>query len=286
MHSYRFVCALLLLALHASHVQAEELWGVAAGNQLINFSSSDPSVCEGRPITGLATGESIVGIDYRPEPPLMRLYALADTGQLYLINDPASGVATPVQPGPPLMLKGPWFGIDFDPVEDHLRVVSDAEQNLRVDADTGDLVATDGAIAYAPGDQNAGMDPIIAAAAYTNNFDGSSSSTLYAIDSRLSVLVTGSSTGNGIIATVGSLGTAAGAINGFDISGVTDAAYVAVSGIGFETSLCTVNLKTGIATSVGLIGCGGGPLGGLSVANFLTPITPSTWGLTKSQFSN
>ena len=143
------------------HVQAEELWGVIAGNELINFSSSDPSVCGRRPITGLATGESIVGIDFRPEPPFMRLYALADTGQLYLISNPESGVATPVTPGPPPTLKGTWFGIDFDPLEDRLRVVSDSEQNLRVDPDTGALVATDGDLVYAAGDPNAGMDPRI-----------------------------------------------------------------------------------------------------------------------------
>jgi len=98
----------------------------------------------------------------------MRLYALANTGQLYLITDPVSGVASPVTPGPSPTLMGAEFGIDFDPLEDRLRVVNDADQNLRVHPDTGALVMADGDLAYAPGDPNAGQDPRITASAYTN----------------------------------------------------------------------------------------------------------------------
>ena len=35
------------------------------------------------------------------------------------------------------MLSGTAFGVDFNPMADRLRVVSDAEQNLRANADTG-----------------------------------------------------------------------------------------------------------------------------------------------------
>ena len=260
-------------------------------NELINFSSSDPSVCGKRPITGLATGESIVGIDFRPEPPFMRLYALADTGQLYLISNPGIGVATPVTPGPPPTLQGTWFGIDFDPLENRLRVVSDTEQNLRVDPDTGALVATDSDLVYAAGDPNAGSDPTIVATAYTSNFDGATSTRLYAIDPWLGVLVTEDPPGSGIITTVASLGglggSLGGAVNGFDISGSTDIAYFATSGIVPEPVPCAINLKTGEAMGLrDLSVCsGGGPLSGLSVANSLTPVDPSTWGQIKSQFA-
>jgi hypothetical protein len=275
--------ALVFPPLYDQPAQAEELWGVA-GNDLITFMSSDPLPCERRPITGLATGESIVGIDFRPEPPFMRLYALADTGQLYLISDPASGFATPITPGPLPVLKGTWFGIDFNPIEDCLRVVSDSDQNLQVNPDTGALIATDGDLVYAAGDPNAGKDPRITAAAYSNNFDGANSTTLYAIDASLGVLVIENPPGSGIISTVGSLGVSH-PMNGFDVSGSTGTAYVAlVQGAIFEPALYAVNLKTGKAVEIGTIGCGGGALRGLTVANLLTPIDPSTWGQIKSQF--
>jgi hypothetical protein len=86
-------------------------------------------------ITGLADGESLIGVDFRPSNGL--LYGVgrigadpASLGQLYTI-DVDSGLATAV--GSRLIpLNGNAFGVDFNPVPDLLRIVSDLGQNIRV----------------------------------------------------------------------------------------------------------------------------------------------------------
>jgi hypothetical protein len=291
MHSIRqrisngMVLFALLSLMALESASAEELWGVAAGNELMNFSSTNQTDCGRRAISGLAAGESIVGLDFRSGPTGMGLYALADTGQLYLIIDPISGIALPVTPGPAHSLLGTVFGVDFDQVGDGLRVVSNAEQNLRVDPDTGALMMADGNLAYVAGDPNAGKDPGVTACAYAINPDVSSSSTLFAIDSQNDVLVVLENPENGGMETVGSLGVGAHNINGFDISETTGIAYAAlVAGAIPEPSLFVINLTTGEATRVGSIACEGGPLRGLTVANVTSSVNPSTWGRIKAQY--
>lgn len=269
--------------------QPEELWASTRSNNLINFFSDNPGACAIRPMTGFAVGEHIVGIDFRPKPPLMRLYALANTGQLYLISDPNSGVATAVGPGPAPMLSGSEFGVDFNPTVDRIRVVSNANQNLRMHPDTGALAATDMNLNYAVGDANAGVTPQVAAGAYTNNFDGAPSTVLNDIDTGLDILTTQTPPNNGTLNTVGSLGVDASEVNGFDISGRTGTAYAALrTGAPAQSTLYTIDLATGAASPVGLIGCATDePIRGLSVGNDLgTPVEPSTWGRIKQTFEN
>src|SRR5205085_7246601 len=59
---------------------------------LLTFTSEDPGqILSAVAITGLQTGEQVLGIDTRPA--TAELYALTDGGRLYVIN-PTSGVAT------------------------------------------------------------------------------------------------------------------------------------------------------------------------------------------------
>ena len=84
---------------------------------------------------------------------------LGSTSRLYTI-DLTSGVATQVGASPfAAALSGTNFGFDFNPVVDRVRVVSDADQNLRLNPNNGALAATDTALAYAVGDANAGANP-------------------------------------------------------------------------------------------------------------------------------
>ena len=123
---------------------AEELWALTTTNNLINFSSTAPGAFSLRPITGMAPGEVALGIDFRPAMPTGRLYVLGSTGRLDLVSDPNSGVASAVggdtfSPA----LSGGQFGFDFNPTVDRIRIVSDAEQNLRTHPDLGTVVAND-----------------------------------------------------------------------------------------------------------------------------------------------
>ncbi len=276
--------AVAALILMPAVTQAEEIWVVTTGNYLINFDSATPATTTTRLVTGLnSPAEQIVGIDVRPAPPLGRLYALTNVGQLYRFDNPPSGVATPVGPGG-IALTGTEFGFDFNPVVDRIRVVGNAEQNLRLHPDTGVLVLADGTIAYAAADANAGANPAATGAAYTNTFTGAVSTVLYDIDSDLDILTTQNPPNAGTLNTIGPLGVNVSAINGFDVSGSSGIAYAAFNDGAPPSTLYTININTGAATGVGIIGCNE-PVRGLSVNNNVpTDTRKSTWGTIKSLY--
>jgi hypothetical protein len=237
------------------------LFAVDATNHLVRFDSATPVTIDRTvPITGLQSGEAVLGIDFRPAD--FRLYAVGSSNRLYTI-DLTTGAATLA--ATLSALNGASFGVDFNPVADRLRVVSNADQNLRVNPATG-VVTTDTPLAYAAGDPNAAANPNVVAAAYTNNFQGATATTLYGLDSGLNVLVTQNPPNNGTLNTVGPLGIALGPDAGFDIE---DRAGVntgyAVSDAGGASKLYSVNLATGPATLVGSIGPAGTAVHGLAV---------------------
>ncbi len=65
--------------------------------------------------------------------------------------DAATGAATAVGPVFATTLNGSVFGVDFNPVADRLRVVSDVGQNLRINPTTGVAIA-DGSLTFDPND--------------------------------------------------------------------------------------------------------------------------------------
>ena len=104
------------------------------GTELIRFHSATPATIRGTAqVTGLQPGETLLGIDVRPANG--QVYGVGITSRLYRINA-ITGAAIAVGPPFSTALSGTSFGVDFDPTTDRLRIVSDAEQNLSVDADT------------------------------------------------------------------------------------------------------------------------------------------------------
>ncbi len=229
--------------------------GLTTSNALITFDTTTPGTIDSTvTVTGLQGGENLLGIDFRPEDGL--LYGVGSTSRLYTINT-TTGAATQVGSNAfGTALNGTDFGVDFNPVADRLRVVSDADQNLRINPNDGTVTSNDTALAYAGGDPNNGVNPNVIASAYTNNFPGASSTTLYAIDSNLDVLAIQNPPNNGSLNTVGALGVNATA-GGFDITGGPSVAAIAGLVVGGVSNLYTINLSTGAATLVGAIGGGG-----------------------------
>ena len=246
------------------------LVGLTSTNFLVSFDSADPAdILTSVKIKGLAPGEDIVSIDSRAANGL--LYGLTKQNTLYTLN-PYSGVATKVglAGAPDLALTGKAFAIDFNPSVDRLRVVTDADQNLRINPNTGVVVDGDGvaagtqpdtALAFDAADVNTGKNPNIAEIAYDRNFVGTTQTTLFGIDSNLNALVRiGSVNGTpvspnaGAVFTVGSLGVDPAATVGFEIA-ADGTAYASLL-IKGKTKLYTVDLGTGAATEVGLIGKG------------------------------
>src|SRR5262245_23515879 len=194
------------------------VFAVTNGNNLISFNQFTPSALIKAPtaITGLQTGELVMGIDFRPRTGV--LFAVTNQSRIYTINT-STAAATVVGAAPfTPAVNGASFGFDFNPVPDRIRFVTDADQDLRINPNDGTVVmnGVDGTLAFnatAPADPNSGTNPNVVGSAYTNNFSGSTSTTLYGIDSNLDILVTQGSVGgtptspnSGTLFTVGALG--------------------------------------------------------------------------------
>ncbi|ODU52702.1 hypothetical protein ABT09_02475, partial [bacterium SCN 57-13] len=113
-------------------------YGVTDTGRLVKFKLGSPGhIDRNVVISGLEGGESILAIDFRASNGL--LYGLGSTSRLYAI-DPATGEAAAVGGVMSPLISGQYFGIDFNEVTDELRLVSDTEQNLRIDPDTGAVI--------------------------------------------------------------------------------------------------------------------------------------------------
>ena len=248
------ILVMAIVCLSASSASAVTVYGVTTTNQLVRFDTATPgTVATVGAITGLQSGENVLGIDFRPA--TGQLYALGSTSRLYVINT-ATGAATAVSSAPfTPALNGTDFGFDFNPTVDRIRVVSDTDQNLRLNPETGGVAATDTNLAYATGDPNQAANPNVTGSAYTNNFNGATTTTLYNIDSNLDILVTQNPPNNGTLNTVGALGVNTSGVVGFDFTQATNTTYAALN-VGGVTGLYTINLTTGAATLVANIGGG------------------------------
>jgi hypothetical protein len=218
-------------------------------------------------VGGLADGETLIGIDFRPSSGV--LYGVgrvggATLGQLYTI-DLASGFATPVG-ARAIPLNGVAFGVDFNPVPDLLRIVSDAGQNIRIRPADGTVAGTDTNLAYpALGDPNAGRMPRVVAVAYTNpDGDPQTNTVLHDLDVNRAadpdrdgdVLDIQVPPNGGVLNTVGNLGVDADDLTAFDI-GPDNEALAAIRPAGTSSSrLYFVDLPSGRATDLGRIGKG------------------------------
>ncbi len=229
---------------------AVTLYSVSTGTQLIRFDSATPGTVTSLAITGLQGGETVLGIDFRPA--TGQLYAVGSTGRLYTINR-TTGAAT-FTAALSVPLSGTAFGVDFNPTVDRFRIVSNTGQNLRVNPNDG-VVTTDGAIN--------GASTSVDGVAYTNNFNGAATTTLFDIDATTDSLYTQNPPNNGTVVAVGPLGVNVTDVNGFDYTSINNTAYAAFTVAG-QTGLYTVNTTTGAATFVGLIGTGVTGMSGLA----------------------
>lgn len=254
-------------------VRKETIQALTQNMELISFNAGQPQRVQKRiAVTGLAAGDTLIGMDYRVAKGV--LFALSRKGVLYTL-DTASGMLKAVSASPTSTpLEGDAFGVDFNPVADRVRVVSNTGQNLRLHPDTGAVAARDPMVAYAPGDVQATSSPAIVAAAYTYNKSDDKLTTNYALDRRSGMLVTQGtvegvtpavSPNTGQLQTVGPLGLGAFLDASFDIADVSGAAFAAIKlQAQSPTRLYLLNLLSGKAELLGTVG-DGAPLIGLAV---------------------
>ncbi len=253
-----------------------QIFAVTQANRLISFEADRPAVLGPTlDITGLAAGETITGIDFRPSS--NDLYAVSDQGSLYIIST-ETGEAV-IDSTTDTIPNGTAFGIDINPVADRLRLLSDSGQNLSIDPDDGNT-QTDDPLAYVSGDTNVGANPNINAGAYTNSFQRVTATTLYVIDSSLDVLATLDPIADGSLNTIGPLGIDANQFTALDIEANGRAFAALTESAATTSSLYRINLVSGAATLVGAIG-GEEIITGLAVQ---TPATPVVFALGGNNF--
>lgn len=229
---------------------------LSASGRLFSFNRETPGTEVGSvTVSGLLADETLLGIDFRPADGL--LYGVGSKGSIYKIL-PATGVATVASTlraaagsaNPFTNLSGANFGVDFNPVADRLRVVSNTGQNLRINVDTGDTI-NDGTIAPASAS--------VSASAYTNAFPGTTTTRLFNLNLATNSLDLQDPPNNGTLVTGAPLGVTTTAVNGFDIDARNNAGYAALT-VGAITSLYRVNVSAvapaAAATLVGRISNG------------------------------
>ena len=179
-----------VLLLGTQATQAQTVYGLlsaAPTTSLVTFQATTPGTFTATvPITGLGAGQTLVGLDSRPNTGQLFAVGYNPTGtvvQLYTLN-PTTGLLATV--GGPLILNlGPTtnrIGFDFNPTVDRIRLTGGNGSNFRLNPNNGALAFIDGNLAYAPTDVNAGQTPGVGSVAYANSFIGATMTVLYDID--------------------------------------------------------------------------------------------------------
>lgn len=236
----------------ASAADAEEILGVRDDGALVTFDSAAPGTLRSvRPVTGLADGELIVGVDFRESDG--SLYAVGNTSRLYRIQT-ETGVAVAISSIPfTPNLEGSDFGVTFEPSGATLRVTSDTGQNLLLDAATGATTAIDARLTYAPGDVSAGLTAGIVACSWA--FTEQDGNVLYGIDLARGTFVKIETPSAGTCRTVGSLaltGLVAGGFSSLDVSPDTGKLFAVLDTMNDAVSRgYSVSISTGVASPLG-----------------------------------
>ena len=237
------------LLVGAAQVNADTLYSFNS-NQIAVIDTLSLNTVSYINISGLDSGERLLGIDLRPTDGL--IYGVTSSNNLYTF-DTVSGVATLKTALSGASLTNQAIGVDFNPVADFqgnasLRVVTGVGNNYAVNADTGVVGNLSGS--------NIGVG--YTAVAYTNSNPGVTTSTtgLYYVNAATDSLHFLNSNFNepntvGGITTVGSLGVDVLSANGFDIvsNGNAYALFNFDNGT-LDSQLFSINLSTGAATRI------------------------------------
>ena len=217
-------------------------------NQLLTFNARNPErIKDIQAITGLPAGVTLRGIDFRPK--TGDLYGVGSDSVVYRVN-PGTGIAISEGPAFTPALNGQSFGVDFNPVPDKIRVVSDARQNLRLNVDEGTVLMQDA-------DINPGT-PQLVGAGYENSsfsFTQPTATKLHVVDAASDTLFTQDPPNNGTLTNPRKLRIDVGLNTGFDVAGADNVGYLSDQSRR-GTELYTVDLPTGKTKSLGRIGGG------------------------------
>lgn len=262
--------------------QTAQVFGVTSANRLIRFSPAAPGTVTDLGVIAVPAGETVQGIDTRPSiGPKNGVLTILTTasggvGKFYTVN-PADASLGPVAPTlaanpadttlPYTGIAGAAVGIDFNPLPDALRTVSNTAENLRSSPDSG-LTFTDAVL-----DTNN-----VFAAAYSNNYTTAASTELFYLRTNsgadTSLLRNMGNPNDGVTQPVGPLtGFITTNVGDLDIAGGRNGfALAALQPQGGVSTLFRINLVTGTALSVGAINAPNGE----TVRGIAVRFAPST----------
>jgi hypothetical protein len=234
--------------------------GLTADQRLVRFEECRPRSGQeiGR-VSGLRAPDTVlVGIDFRVQDG--QLYGVGNGGGVYTLNTTTAqatfvnALTTP--------LAGTFFGVDFNPAANALRIISDTGQNLRLPF-AGPLAGqtqTDSPLNY-PGPPAINPATGLSGTAYTDNdLDPNTGTTLFNIDTVLNQVVIQSPPNAGVLVVTGPLTVDPDTSVGFDIyTQLRDGAAIANNGfaslvVGGVFGLYRINVVTGQATLIGAFG--------------------------------
>lgn len=199
-------------------------------NTYRSFNANTPDqVSNPVTISGLAGSEKVIGIDFSQS--ARKLYALTDNSRLYTVdpNQPAASGTTPAGGTAALvstlntpLTSGVTYTMDFNPFvgtapnPNRLRLIGSTNTNSAVTVEDG-TVTPNNPVSGTP-------TPVIGAAAYSNNFRGTTATALLVIDranSSLNVQDISTGTTQGSLTRLAALGITLDSSSpvGFDISG-------------------------------------------------------------------
>ena len=221
-------------------------------NQLITFNAKNPrDIRSARVITGLGPNVTLRGIDFRPL--TGDLYGVGSDNIVYRVNQ-RTAIAIAEGPAYTPASTGKSYGIDFNPVVDKIRVVSDADENLALDPDAGTAAV------------NTALNPagqMIVGAAYENSSFSAmkpAATTLHVVSAATDQLFTQNPPAAGTLTMPRSIRVrGAGPLDvgqnvGFDIVGANNLGFLSNVEPGRGTQLYTLDVPTGRAKSLGQIG--------------------------------
>ena len=244
-----------------------------------NFSTPSAAVA----ITGVTAGETLVGMDVRPQN--QDLYALGvnattDTATLYHVSaqtavatavGTASSIAFTTDGATPVDFADPatvGWDIDFNPAVDRVRVVAGNGVSFRINPNTGAAVDGNAGVAGVNPDGSInGGSTTVDGAAYTNNRPNNGNiTTLYTVDATTDSLFIQNppNAGTQVLASALTLGgnpLNMTRVGGFDIlpgvnapasnAAVSSGSALLEATVGGVESLYSVNLVTGQCTALG-----------------------------------
>jgi hypothetical protein len=224
-----------------------EFFALINSNTLAKYDASKPEkAISSVSITGMQSAETMLAIDFRPA--TGQLYGVGSNSRIYVINT-TTGEARAIGAGAfTPALAGDVAAFDFNPTVDRIRLISTGGQNLRLNPETGTVAAVDGAL-------NIGMVPNgnISGAAYTENKAGAATTVLFDIDVNNDILYKQDPPNAGGLVAVGNLGVDLSGTGEFDIA-ASDNIALAVYGSGSTASVFTIDLASGKAENVGMLG--------------------------------